>query len=67
MSDTIMQAMTPAQYAAAGGNCCPYCRSTQVEGGSIDVDGPRASQRVWCLDCDEEWTDTYVLTGYIGE
>lgn len=67
MSNTTELVMTPAQYVAAGGGCCPYCRSTAIEGGSVAIDGPRASQSVWCLDCDEEWTDTYVLSGYIEE
>ena len=45
-------------------NRCPACRSTDIEGGFVDVDGATATQRVRCHECEAEWTDTYHLSGY---
>jgi hypothetical protein len=57
--------MTDQEYIYKGGNACPFCRSTDVEAGSIDIDGATCIQEVWCSECEEGWTDIYKLTGYI--
>lgn len=49
-------------YIQQGGGFCPTCRSEQIEGDSVDFDGPNCIQRMRCLDCDAEWSDIYVLS-----
>lgn len=46
---------------------CPYCGGSQIEGGSVDVDGNSASQEIRCLDeaCGRSWYDEYTLTGIV--
>ena len=56
--------LSDAEYVAKGGGVCPKCGSDQVERDAVDVDGPSASQKVWCLNCDAEWRDVYQLSGY---
>lgn len=51
------------EYVAAGGNRCPFCKSTNVTSDSLDADGSTATANCDCLDCGEEWVDTYTLTG----
>ena len=51
-------------YRKAGGGICPICKGGQIEGGSLDVDGPACFQVVSCLDCGGEWRDRYVLSSY---
>ena len=43
-------------------NACHFCDSGQIEGGNVDINGRQASQRVWCLACDREWTEVYSFT-----
>lgn len=40
---------------------CPYCKSDQVEGGSITVESNHAYQEMSYNDCDETWEDMYRL------
>ncbi|MDK9702476.1 MAG: hypothetical protein OEL20_05000 [Sulfuritalea sp.] len=56
--------LTDAEYVRKGGGVCPSCGSDQIEGNSVNIDGPTADQRVSCLDCDADWTDFYRLAGY---
>lgn len=56
--------MTNEEYVSSGGCCCPFCRSQDIEGDSVDIDAGGASQRCWCKDCDRWWVDSYVLTNY---
>lgn len=43
---------------------CPACHSSRIDGGSMWVDGTQAFQEIRCQACEQEWTDTYQLTGY---
>jgi hypothetical protein len=52
-----------AEYISNRGSKCPICRSDNLEGGSLDVDGPVARVEATCLDCDAEWIDIYTLSG----
>ena len=58
------QSLTDAEYVAKLGTRCPVCQSTQLEGGSVNIDGGVASQDIWCKTCGASWNDTYTLTGY---
>lgn len=61
---TQQEPLSNPAYLAKGGGVCPNCRSDQIEGGSIGVDGPVAVQPVVCNDCDAQWNDVYHLAGY---
>ena len=56
--------MTREGYVKNHGTTCPFCGSDDLEGGSVEIDNGGAYQGVRCLCCDEDWTDTYALTGY---
>ena len=58
------QPLTDAEYVAVLGTNCPVRQSTQLGGGSVNIDGATASQEIWCMNCGASWTDTYTLTGY---
>jgi hypothetical protein len=53
------------KYVNNGGNCCPQCEATDLEGTFVEVQSGSAYQRVSCNDCGAAWTDTYTLTGFI--
>ena len=38
---------------------CPTCKSGQIEGGNIQIDGKEAWQPVSCLNCGSSWTEVY--------
>ncbi len=48
-------------------NRCPNteCRSTDIDGESISVEGAYAVQVVSCNECDMQWKDTFKLTGFV--
>ena len=56
--------LTPEQkkaYVEKGGQYCPYCGSTNIEGGRFDAEWKEAWSEVSCADCDRTWTDEYLL------
>ena len=61
---TTTPIMSQAEYSAHHGTQCPFCRSTQTEGGEVEIDMGTARQKVSCNDCDGEWTDHYTLLSY---
>lgn len=56
--------LTDAQYIKKGGGCCPFCRSTNIDGEGVDVGESSASQECTCHDCNASWYDLYNLDGY---
>lgn len=57
--------VTSDEYVQKGGTCCPFCGSTDINGGQVEIDAGTACQPVDCSECEKEWTDTYSLTGYV--
>lgn len=49
------------RYIRNRGRTCPFCSGQNLEGGSVDIQGSSATQRVWCSFCHEEWIATYTL------
>ena len=47
-------------------NLCPLlsCGSTNIDGGSIEINGNTAHQEVSCNVCDSQWCDLYTLTKF---
>ncbi|MDO7085533.1 hypothetical protein WNY51_18100 [Pseudocolwellia sp. AS88] len=41
------------------------CRSTDIDGESISVEGAYAVQDVSCNECGTQWKDTFKLTGFV--
>ena len=64
-SRKLAQATSPEEYAATGYGYCPVCRGEQLDYGVPGFDLKYVSQRATCLSCEAEWTDLYVLEGYI--
>lgn len=60
----MQKPMTDKEYVAAGGCRCPVCRSDNVVGESIGIEGRDAVQEVRCSDCGACWNDVYSLQGY---
>ena len=51
-------------YIDSEGSTCPYCGSTDISGGSLEVDAGVVTQTMSCDDsCDEKWIDVYSLVG----
>lgn len=48
-------------YIAEGGGYCPFCKSENFEGGSIEIIENGAFQECTCLDCNAKWVDKYLL------
>lgn len=40
---------------------CPFCRSDEIEGGFVEIDGNTAWQKVTCMECGRQWNDLYHL------
>lgn len=52
-----------SKYVTKGGIRCPWCESSDITGGFVEVDTGTAWQPMSCTECDAEWEDQYVLTG----
>lgn len=48
------------QYIAGKSFCCPFCDSSDIEGGSFETDCT-VSQEIHCLNCEARWWDVYRL------
>lgn len=44
---------------------CPYCQSSDILGGSIEIENGKASQRITCQACGKAWHGVYTLTGIV--
>ena len=44
---------------------CPYCGSTNLEGGGHEPEGSGLFHPITCTDCDKDWEDSYVLTDMV--
>lgn len=40
---------------------CPFCRSPHIVGHGVVIDAGKASQDMFCNDCEEAWTDQFRL------
>lgn len=56
--------LSNAEFLELNGDCCPFCKSDEIEGGSFDVSGNIVSQEFSCNNCDAEWYNHYQLIGY---
>jgi len=60
----MVKKLTPEQKKAyiEGKSChCPFCKSEDIEGGHMEVDGTGAWQEVECNSCGATWQDVYKL------
>lgn len=55
--------LDPEDYAK-NGTICPVCRSSELEGKGVNIDGKNATQEVKCSACSAVWFDHYTLTSY---
>jgi transcription elongation factor Elf1 len=47
-------------------HCCLNCGSSDIEGGSIQVDAGGAIQDISCTVCGSTWTDLYKLDDVVN-
>lgn len=59
--------ITSEKYVAAGAGMCPFCRSGDISGGPVEIEGTTAWQDVTCNDCQHNWQDIYEMTHYSTE
>lgn len=59
-----MKLMTNEEYLASEGARCPWCRSGDLEGDSIEMDGDVAWEQIRCNDCGGVYLDIYRLVGF---
>jgi len=38
---------------------CPYCGSSAIQGGSVDIEDRWALQEVTCDECNNGWIEVY--------
>lgn len=57
---------TNGQHVATGGAFCPICGSPHIEGSEINIADGRATQEQFCQDCESEWEDIYLFSGYVA-
>ena len=62
-----MRTQQRADYLAAGGSHCPYCKSDEIEGRSSDFEGGTVSQEITCLVCNMSWHDIYTLADVLPD
>jgi hypothetical protein len=51
------------EYLEAGGSFCPFCRASDITGGSMDFDSGSIEQKITCEVCGKVWFDVYRLVG----
>lgn len=50
-------------YVENKGVSCPFCGSTNLTTGGIEITEEGAHQGVICFSCNAEWTDLFTLSG----
>lgn len=60
---TKLTANDEKDYVKKGFAHCPFCKSSDIDGESVNIDGKTAIQDIGCLNCGAQWTDVYKLTG----
>jgi len=53
------------KYVEDQGGYCPYCKSHQYEGGSLDFEAGSIYQKMTCNDCGAGWVDCYTLSNVL--
>lgn len=49
------------EYIDCRGTHYPFCRSSEIEAGTVEADGDSAWPRVTCEECGKEWQDVFYL------
>jgi hypothetical protein len=60
MEEIMLTKEQKRDYLANSGKC-PFCKSTDLGGESLEIDGDYAWQDVMCYSCKKQWTDYYKL------
>ncbi len=53
------------EYLKTGGVFCPFCKSHDIEGSSVEINEGTAQQDVSCVSCGGAWQDGYRLVTVI--
>ena len=49
------------------GLICPFCESSSIQGGFIEIEEGKAIQQMGCVDCEAKWQDIYELIDMIPD
>ena len=49
------------------GLICPFCESSSIQGGFIEIEEGKAIQQMGCADCEAKWQDIYELIDMIPD
>ena len=50
------------EYVSGGFNTCPVCGTSDIVGGSVEIDCNYAIQDCNCNSCYASWRDSYTLS-----
>jgi len=64
-ADTRPVWATDREHVASGGDRCPSCGDSEIQGDFVVTGNGVAQQSMSCNACGAEWTDQYKLTGYL--
>ena len=49
------------------GLSCPFCGSSSIQGGFIEIETGKAFQKMGCTACEAHWQDVYELIDMIPD
>lgn len=53
------------KYVEESGGYCPHCKTSNINGGSMDYEHGAIYQKMLCNECGEDWVDAYHLTNVL--
>ena len=56
-----------ANYLTHKGAYCPYCDTSDIQGGPVEIDSGYCWQEVACNQCGREWQDVYQLVEIVEQ
>jgi len=62
VTTSVPEPDTFQEYIKEGGECCPFCQDSDIDGGPVDIDTNCAIQKMSCANCERDWKDVYTLT-----
>lgn len=51
------------EYIKNNGQLCPFCSSNDLSTDKLSINDRVITEEIECLNCGEEWQDSYTLTG----
>lgn len=61
-----LTSLARASHIQCGGNRCPNCCSSRIDGDRLERNGSAVTQTVECAECNGSWTDVFRLVDVEG-